>query len=224
MVLCSSCEYTTPKSTAISILADRTDTYITFPKTNDVLNLLDIDASPNDGVDLKFQNLGHVDFNPTYSVSLKPSSFLDNDYERKSEIKRFLKAVDTLITKENRKLYNFRNSSIIVPLLDKLSELSNTNADPKHVLLYSDLFEYSDIYNVYDYKSELQLQKHTSSVAKLFSSRLNISDLSGITLHIVYYPKTKSQNRLFQKMVRVYRELFEDSGLTIKIGIDNRVL
>ena len=89
MVLCSSCEYTTPKSTAISILADRTDTYITFPKTNDVLNLLDIDASPNDGVDLKFQNLGHVDFNPTYSVSLKQSSFLDNDYERKSEIKRF---------------------------------------------------------------------------------------------------------------------------------------
>lgn len=214
-----SCEISSPKSVAIIILADRTDPIIPKPKLEDIRALLDLKTNPNNGVEITLKNIGNVDFSPLYQVRLKSASLLDNTLKRNADIKLFFVDLDTLITRENTKVYDYQNSSIIVPLVAQLEVVSNSKTKGKSIVLYSDLAEFSDLFNVYDYASGNKLQKQPLEVAELFKSKLNIPKLNEVNLYIIYYPKTITENRMFQNMIHVYREVFKDSGLQIHIGL-----
>jgi len=218
-----SCEMSNTKALAITILADRTDPIIPIPKGNDLHPLMHLEAYPNSQMNIRMQNIGNVDISPVYHVQLEVGSMFDNTLQRKAHIKRFYTEVDTLIKRENARDFDYKSSSVLKPLVTQLQTLANFKASDKHLILYSDLAEFSDIYNVYDYKSLLALQEHPRVVAEALKSKLEIPNLKGVTLHIVYYPKTNAQNRLFRQMLLVYRELFKSSGLQIHIGLTQSV-
>lgn len=222
-VLFISCEMNNTKTSAITILADRTDPIIPMPKGSDVHAMLDLNTHPNTGLNIRLQNVGNVDFSPVYHIELKAGSMFDNTLQRKTYIKRFYKELDSVIERENARNFDYKSSSILKPLVTQLQALSNSNASEKHLILYSDLAEFSDIYNVYDYQSLKQLQKHPMVVAEELKSKLEIPNLENQTLHIVYYPKTNAQNRLFQQMLLIYREVFKASGLQIQVGLSQSV-
>ena len=219
-LLLISCEISSPKTTAITLLADRTDPVITKPSLNDIHPFLDLKANPNTGVEITLQNIGHVDYNPLYRKHLKGSTLLENALQRQTDIKRFYTALDTMITQANTRIYNYQSSSIIVPLVRQLDILSRSKNTNKIVILYSDLAEFSDFFNIYDYSSHLKLQEQPLTVARLFKSKLSIPKLHTVHLHIIYYPKTTPQNRTFHSMLQVYREVFKESGLNIHVGLD----
>ncbi|WP_452225599.1 hypothetical protein [Lacinutrix chionoecetis] len=219
LLLFISCEISSPKSVAISVLADRTEDIIPSPSIKDIQSLMDLKAEPNSGVTITFQNIGNVDYSTSYKLELEASSILGNTIERGGAIELFYSRLDSLIIRENKQKYAFQSSNILYPLMMEFNTLSKTTHSEKEVLLYSDLNEFSDVFNVYDYESLIRLQNHPSEVAMLLKSQLDIPDLKGITLYIIYYPKTSEANRLFRNMVQVYRELFKDSGLTIEIGL-----
>lgn len=218
-MLLISCEVISSKTTEITVLSDRTDPVIPKPRLDDIYPLLDLETNPNTGIEFNFQNIGNVDYSPIYQKHLKASSLLDNTLQRSADIKRFYVALDTMIALENNKVYNYSSSSVIVPLITQLKALRVSKSTKKIIVLYSDLAEFSDIYNVYDYTSNLGLQKQPLVVAEHFKSKLAIPKLDNVSLYIVYYPKTTTQNQLFQNMIRVYKEVFKESGLHIQIGL-----
>jgi len=213
-----SCDIDQQKEAALTILADRTDAHILNPEVDDIRALIDLDRSPNMGVNIYFQNLGNVDYSPLSTIAIASFSLLDNELQRKSNIKRFYSEIDSLVVRENARSYDFNNSSILYPLINHLKKLNSSGATKKQLLLYSDLMEFSDIYD--SYAGRDNLLKDSKAIGEKLRSSLDIPNLEGVTLFLMYYPETIEQNRLFRAWHSIYRELFNESGLEIYIGIN----
>lgn len=216
----ASCQDTKTSTTAITILADRTDMDIPKPNYNVIQTLFDLEDNPNNGVVLKFQNIGNTDFNPVQSIEIKEGSLLDNSFQRKFDVTEFYKAIGDLIKKENSKNYSFQKSSILFPLIENLKVLQEYKGS-KILVLYSDLAEFSQVCNSYRLGKLNTVNPQT--VAKEINAKIEIPNLKNTTLYILYYPNTETQNTHFKFMLSVYKELFKASGLEIKIGIDNQI-
>jgi len=217
-----SCEVVENKSVAITIMADRTGKHISKPVPDQISRLIGIDSNTDVGVSITYLNIGHVDFNPEVNLNLQQGSVFDNDIQRKGDVRQFKREFDSLIAFQNQKEYSYSNSSILVPLINQLTELKNKKATKKVVFLYSDLQEFSDVYDVYHPKNLNLLLNDPKLVASDIKNKLNLSeDYSNITLLIEFYPKTVHQNRTFTAMLEVYRSVFEDTGLKIQVGISN---
>ena len=154
------------------------------------------------------------------SIEIKESSLLDNSFQRTSDVTEFYKAIGDLIKKENSKKYSFEKSSILFPLIDNLKDLQE-HKGKKILVLYSDLAEFSQIYN--SYKLSRLNSANPQAVAREINTKIEIQNLTNTTLYILYYPNTEAQNTHFKFMLAVYKELFKTSGLTIKVGIENQI-
>lgn len=220
LLLFVSCKDAQTSTIAITILADRTDKDIPKPNYKVIQTLLDLEDNPNNGVVLKFQNIDNTDFNPVQSIKIKEGSVLDNSFQRKSDVTEFYKAIRGLIEKENRKNYSFQKSSILFPLIENLKALQE-HKGKRVLVLYSDLAEFSMVYNSYELSK--QKYKHPKTVALGIRSKIEIPRLENTTLYIIYYPKTEAQNNGFKFNLAIYQELFKASGLEIKAGIDNQI-
>ncbi|MBN8640686.1 MAG: hypothetical protein J0L86_02650 [Flavobacteriales bacterium] len=220
LLFLASCQDTKTSTTAIAILVDRTDKDIPEPNYKVIQTLLDLEDNPNNGVVLKFQNIGNTDFNPVQSIEIKEGSLLDNSFQRKSDVTEFYKAIGGLIKKENNKNYSFQKSSILYPLIENLKALQEHNG--KRVLvLYSDLAEFSKVYNSYQLNN--LKSRSPQMVASDINSKIEIPRIENTTLYVIYYPETDVQNDNFKYNLALYKELFKASGLKIRIGIDNQI-
>ena len=220
----NSCTKGSPvKATAITLMIDRTDTIIPSPEPGIVQELINIEASPNNGIIFRFQNIGNTDYNSTYKAVLGDHSVLDNQLIRQAEVGKFFRKIDTLIFRENSHEYHFNTSSIITPLLQQLTTLKNETASEKVAVIWTDLGEISDVYNILTHKNRKMVLNEPTKVVEHFKRQLDIPDLNGVTLYIAHLPKTREQNRMFRGMCKVYEELFKDSGLELHIGLDQQL-
>lgn len=220
-IMVLSCEMASPKMKAISMLVDRTDTAIPNPDITDIREVLGLGNTPNTGVIIKFQNIGNVDYNPIESIELPSGSVLDNSLKRSADIKRFHSAVDSLIIRENDKDYSYNGSSILFSVVEHLDRLSKVDAVSKRILLYSDLAEFSDVYN--SYRQRDIVLESPQKVVEHLRSELELGDYKGIELYIIYYPKNPEDNRLFRSWISIYKEIFKDSGLDLRIGRNSNI-
>lgn len=216
----ASCQESKTSTTAITILADRTDKDIPKPNYNVIETLLDLEDNPNNGVVFKLQNIGNTDFNLIKTVEIEKGSILDNSFQRKSDVIHFHKAIKALMEAENNKIFSFQKSSILYPLAENLKTMQVIKGK-KILVLYSDLAEFSQIYN--SYKLSNLKSRNPQIVAREINSKIEIPKVNHTTLYIIYYPKTDIQNDDFKFMLAVYQELFKASGLEIRTGIDNQI-
>lgn len=217
VLLLSACEIATPKTTAITILADRTDTKIPKPSIDDILPLQSLEATPNTGIHIVFQNIGDVDYTQVYPLTLASAGVFDNTLQRTSDIRRFVASVDTLLSQQNKQEYDYKRSSILFSVTDHLEKLQEHSVQSNHLILYSDLFEFSDLYD--SYANRNIILNNPEKVVEELQQQLTIPNLNSVTLSIKYHPNTPSDNRMFKAWVDIYRLLFKDSGLQIQIGI-----
>ena len=147
-------------------------------------------------------------------------SVLENTHQRASDTKRFYKRLDSLIRYENSQQYVYRNSSVLFPLLEQLQKLKKSTTTNNIILLYSDLAEFSDIYD--SYAKRKILLKNPLQVAEELKSKIHIPTVIQTQLYLIYEPKTKEQNRLFRSWVLIYKELFAKKGIEIKVGLEKQ--
>ena len=215
-----SCENQETNTTAITILADRTDREIAKPEYDAIHPFLNIEDNPNNGIILKLQNIGNTDYNTVQTINIKEGSLLDNSFQRKTEINQFYKATKTLIEKENSENFSYQKSSILYPLIENLKALQEHKGE-RILVLYSNLAEFSQVYN--SYQKNNRRGENPKYVADLIKTKINIPQVKNTMLYIIYYPKTDVQNSNFKFMLSVYEELFKEAGLKLKIGIENQI-
>lgn len=220
VLFCASCGILEEETVCLTVLSDRTDPIIAKPDMATIEGFLELGKNPDRGVDFKFKVIGNVDFLPARSFELQSSSLMDNDFQRTADVRRFLNRMDTLLVQENQKEYTFQGSSIFHPLLDGLIWAKNSGASHKVVMLWSDLQEISDVYDVLDYNNRKKLVESPLAVANEFTSTVDIPNLEGVSLYIIHYPDTRERNRSFRAMCEVYKHIYKDSGLQIQIGTD----
>lgn len=223
VMLFTSCETKTQKSISISVMADKTYENIPAPEPDVIKSITGFDTLEFSSVLFTYQIISNTDFNKRYSASLEPNSVLGNKLKRKSDVQKFYRVIDTLLLRESGKAYTYQNSSIFIPLIQNLEFLSKQQSTKKVLLLYSDISEFSDVFNSYSYQNQQLLFKHPQRVVKQFKSHLNQTDFSGIELYIIFYPTTPIENKLFTHLCKVYKGTFKDTGLTIHIGIDKQL-
>lgn len=224
LMMLLACKHTESFTIAITVMADRTDT-ITIDRPNVLLvkSLSDLVNDPTNGIDFRFQHIGNTDFNPVFNAKLKPSSFLDNSLERKVAIAHFYKDIYTLFKSENKRIYSYTSSSILIPLVAQLKKLQQLDASKKVLVLYSDGYECSSLFNVYG-TDRTKLLSNTKLVAEKLKVQLQLPDaLSDVTLYLIYNPSTPEDNKLFSSVCKLYLELFKDSGLNIRIGMEQKL-
>ncbi|MDC7996910.1 hypothetical protein [Gilvibacter sediminis] len=221
--LCGCIQNTEKPAIAITILADRTDTIIPPPQPGMVKEIVERNSDKNARVVFRFQNIGNTDYNSTYVIRSDGHSLLDNELIAQAEQQEFYEQIDSLIIKENGKQFTYNTSSIFVPLAHQLRTIKNETAKQKVIVLFSDLGEISDIYNILIAKNRSRILEDPQVVAVEIRRQLNIVDLSGVQLYIVNFPKTREQNRIFSAMCAVLQEVFNDSGLEIHIGMDQQL-
>ncbi len=221
VVLCWSCKSKEPTSIIVSVLADKTDSLIPSPQVAHIKPFFEDDGTVDGKRIFRFQTITNTNVNTAYKAELKARSVLGNSLQRKADVFGFYRQIDTLLNQKNDFEKQYHNSSIIIPLLEQLKRVNESNANRKILLLYSDIFEASDVFNIYSLKDKRQLLYNRETVIADFRSQFDVPQLDGVELYIIYYPRTMNENRLFDAMSLLYRELFKNSGLKIHIGIDN---
>jgi hypothetical protein len=223
-LLLLSCSKAEDHSLALTVLADRTETdAITPPDIFTIRSVCNISKYPERSIDFRFLNIGNTDFNPVYHAELATADILGNKLERKSAVTTFFNVIDTLLVKENEYKYEYQTSSILTPLTEQLIRLQQTDASEKVVLLYSDVFEHSSLISAYSKYDTKRIRKSPTLVANELRDKLQLTDFSGITLVIVHHPKTVADNYRFKLFVQLYRELFSNTNLNIRIGLENQL-
>lgn len=220
VLLFAGCKEFTKQAKVVVVFADKTDTAIPSPSIEDVMPFMDTQSSPNVGIDLYYRQIGATDYSNSYRMTLPAVSLLENTHQRSADIKKFYSKVDSLFTYESKLKYHYNNSSILFPLLEQLKELSKKGQHHTSILLFSDLIEASDLFN--SYQQENRVLNDNKAVAIELASILEIPKVSNTTLHVLFEPKNKRQNRLFRSWITIYRELFKDSGITIKVGLQKQ--
>lgn len=218
-----SCTDTPIESITLSVLADKTDSLIPKPSSLHIKSFFNHAKYENGTRAFRFQSITNANVNASFQAEIPKADPFGNSLQRSANIQKFYKQIDTLLAYKNREKQQYNSSSILKPLLMQLEKVKATNTTQKVVLLYSDLLEASDVFNVYKKQNQQLLIATPEKVVEILKLELNIPKLEGVHLYIIYYPTDRLNNRLFEKMTLVYKELFKDSGLKIHIGIDNQI-
>jgi hypothetical protein len=217
------CQNTPTASITLSVLADKTEVLIPDPTFLQITSFFK-DKKYQEGVrHFYYQTITNTNINTSFHTSIPASDMFENSLQRKVLVQKFYERIDTLVNTQNRQPKNYQSSSILKPLIRECIRIQETNSTRRVILLYSDILEASDLFNVYQKRSQQLLFSNPEKVVEILEAQLTIPKLNDIELHIIYYPKNRLHNRLFEKMTTVYKQLFKDSGLKIIIGIDHQI-
>ncbi|PQJ76494.1 hypothetical protein [Polaribacter glomeratus] len=217
------CNNLPTQSISLTVLSDRTDLTIPKPSISQIKYFFDDELYQNGKRIFRFQTITNTSINKSFGASIAVADPFGNSLQRKADIQKFYLRIDTLFALKNKEKNTYRSSSILNPLLKQLKEIQTSKTTRKVVLLYSDILEASDVFNVYKTHNQRLLIKEPNKVVQYIQSQITIPKLEGVELYIIYYPTDRINNRLFEKMTIVYQELFKDSGLKLQIGIENRI-
>lgn len=223
LMLGISCTNDPVESITLSVLADKTDSLIPSPKTTHIKSFLQDETYAEGTRHFYFQSITDANVNIAFHASIPKADPFGNSLRRKAMIDQFFTRIDTLLISNSKMQSEYHSSSILKPLLMQLERIHTATTSQKVILLYSDILEASDVFNVYRKPNQQLLLSHPEKVVEILHSQLTIPKLDNVQLYIIYYPKDRLNNRLFEKMIWVYKELFKNSGLHIHIGIDNQI-
>lgn len=224
LVLCIwSCTNSPKESITLSILADKTDSLIPKPKFSHITSFLQ-DVKYERGIrDFYYQSITDANVNTSFYATIPKADPFGNSLQRKARVGKFYRHIDTFIATVNKEQITYTSSSILKPLLVQLERVQKQTTSQKVVLLYSDLLEASDVFNIYRNRNQQLLITSPEKVVEILQLQLDVPKLENVHLYIIYYPTDRLNNRLFEKMTHVYKAFFKSSGLKIHIGIDNQI-
>lgn len=106
-----------------------------------------------------------------------------------------------------------KNYSIIYSIIVKqLNELSQSRAKVKTLYIYSDLYENSDLLNVYNPKQFKDFKKHKSKYIQQFETKYPLQNLSGIEIYFLYKPKDFNDNMKYKELHELYLQILNNKG------------
>lgn len=203
--------------TEITVLRDVTDNMLSQPNTDEILSLYGRDKDKWNGAALRFIDITDVSFNGISEVRLEAvNKWLSNEPARDKEIKSFKsKVVEILSSKTS---IGKAHSSIYIPLTRELNILSQSKADRKIFLIYSDLMENSPAVSFYNKAAFARLQANPDSLKQLFEKLQPLHQLAGIEVYLIFQPVDVSQDEAFKTVSEFYKKMLEDKGAHVTIS------
>lgn len=207
------------RSVAEAVLIDQTEQFTVRPTGADILQPLSLDDHKWESVQLHVRTFSEFKYTESHTLVLPGHFFLlANPDDRDNEINRFEHKVDTVINAINNQDRGYPKSSIYAPFIEEVNRIAATKAGVKNVVAYTDCCENTSVFSVYREKDRSLLAKHPEKVVALLSQYGKPGNLHGLTIYILFKPKTERDNEYFTLMSGFYKKLFEDAGAKVEIG------
>ena len=212
----SSCKTITTEAIIILDLTEETFTHISI---NDYKTISSLNANVFNGEVVRIQPITENGFNivECHKIQRVASSALGNEYQRRSELKKFYSSIDSSLQllKQGRAR---RSGSVIFKILsEELNHLNKSKADKKILIINSDLIENSFI----DFTNPSNIERirnNPNEIEKLLTDKYPVSDLKGITIYILYKPVNKWDSERFEIVSDFYKKLFESKGAIVNVS------
>ena len=208
--------YKAPPTTDISALRDITDKHLAQPTADEILSLLDFSGRHRwNGAKLRFSNLTDVSYNHVMETSMdNANEWFSNEIARDNQIQKFKTEVSRIINESNEPVGR-EHSSVYLPIAAELFRLSQSHAERKVLLVYSDLMENDLEVSLYS-KDELhRLKTNPDSLKEIFLKRKPLPNLEGITVYFIYQPSDAVQDNEYRLISDFYRSLLEEKGAKV---------
>jgi len=209
-----------PPTSQISVLRDITDKHLAQPKADEILSLFSLsgDAKWNGAV-FRFSNLSDISYNPSSEVSVDAQSqWLSNELARDKAIQKFRDSVSAVLASAQNDSVGKEHSSIYLPVANELNRLSQSTAQKRILLVYSDLMDNDVDVSLYAKDQFRLLELHPDSLRQTFEQRMPLQRLNGIEVYFIYQPIDAEQDKEFRIVSGFYKSLLESKGATVHIG------
>ena len=217
ITLIASCTSQSPVITEIVVLSDITDKHLAQPGADEILSLYNLENKWN-GRLFYFTNLTNVSYNQVTVAKLEArNEWLSNELDRDKEIKNFKNKVSEIITNAEKDSIGKKNSSIYLPIAQKLNMMSNGKMQKRILLIYSDLMENTSEMSFYDKRKLSLLKTNTDSIGRYFEAQLSLQKLDGIKIFLIYKPINMEGDEEYKIVSGFYKNLFESKGATVEI-------
>lgn len=213
------CGCTAPenRTEVYSILYDITDPLLAVPDADELVPAMDI-ADPDKTLVVRYANLTDVDYNKVRELvrPQRQTGLLANEVSEKKRQRQFKKDVRVLFG-ERDSLEPAPHSSVFLPIISELRYLASLpRKHTKHVIIYSNLIENSDLISFYrpqgiyllDHRPEILLERYMEKTQGL-------PPISNINVQIIFIPRDQAENVRFRNIAGLYQKVFD--GLKIPI-------
>lgn len=206
------------ETTAVSVLWDVTDSSIAGPDSESIRKLFHLEDNKWQGADFRYSTITDLSLNEMSEAHIKASfSLLSNEFERTSEVAAFNANVNTILSAGKLRGEGRIHTSAYKPISRELMHLSESAAEKKILVVYSDLMENESDFSLYG-KNMLELiEKNPESVKEAFLKEMPLPSLSGITVYFVYTPKSEIQDKEFSILSQLYASMLEAKGANVYI-------
>jgi hypothetical protein len=208
-----------PSVTNVIVLRDITDKDILQPSARDVLVLYNLTGENKwNGAIFRFSNLTDVSLNASSEFELQAENqWLSNELTRAKEIKQFQSEVSGNISDAANDPVGKSHSSLYLPMVNALIDLSRSPAQKRILLIYSDLMENDPGLSFYNEKTFSLLQSNPKSINAVLSNWESVPNLSGITIYFLFQPVDVVQDTQYRTVSQFYKNLLEEKGATVFI-------
>jgi hypothetical protein len=220
-------------SVQVTALVDITDARDVLPDAESLLSFYEFQKDKNTGAVFMLTTTTDKLLNPVSGYCLasgdeteKDNQYDDPDYREKlvlsfySDIRQ---SVDAFNIKARQDTI-LKHSECFRSIAGALTKMKENKADKNLLAIYSDLGENSDLFSVYGKTVTDYLLKHPDSVIQKFEATgLLPQNLSGFTVRIIFQPKNRQEDQLFNAMATVYKKMLTARGAKVVVSVDNPI-
>ena len=217
----------------VSMLFDISDTNRIIPDPNSLLSLYNFKENICHAVTFRksyisdIENTGEEEFSlEDRIIEEKAGNYYDDPNFRKKQIVSFQQDIANALA--NISLYKYSEkpeTKCFEKVCMELNKLKKCPGTEKYLIISSDMIEHSNIYNGYNselYETlNLDEKKGMEMILDEFDDDDLPSNLKGISVYILFEPKTTNEDMLFKAFTAVYQKLLEERGASVFIKSSN---
>jgi hypothetical protein len=220
--------------TTVSLLTDITDTNRIIPTANSLLSLYGFKENICKAVTFRSSSITDFSTGTEIEYSLenrleeeKAGNLYDDPLFRKKQIIRFQENVAGALSELS--LYSTNNrpeTRCFERVCNELETLKKLDGTEKYLVVSSDMIENSDVLlgyseGLFNSIEEDEKKSIQALIEKLEDEDKMPSKLQGISLYILFEPKTKKEDVLFKAFSNAYRMMIEKRGGQVFIKSSN---
>jgi len=200
----------------VHVVIDKTGSYPNKKavKTQQIINAsLDKDKS----LELNISEINDVSINEIFTYKLDEKSIWETSVNRSDDLAEFYEKSDEKLTEIFNKTGGKEESSIYLWLCQIFTEIQNSNASHKTVIIFSDMIEHSrltcSMYSIFKNKSNYS-SEHNNIIATLNSTQ-QLPDLNSVNIIVVYSPDLDTE-AIYYHARKFWKQFLESAGATVK--------
>lgn len=227
----SACNQGVPKQEFyIDVINDVTDKHLLRPQAQAILELYNLSEIKGSSGYFRYSEIRDITMVPTTTIYLPDEEGTETRNTKNEPLFReglILKFFDSIrSTLNNRGVVTdssiLNNSECFHSICNELKLLTEGISAKKVLLIFSNLYEHSNILSLYSEKYRKILTDNPNKIKRIFIDTHMLPDsLTGITAIFVYQPINRADDQKYNSIVAIYKNLLQERGAKVIIQASN---